>query len=581
IGTITVTADHTTVDSPAIDVLIANADGLVSADGVMLRKVDPVLPALRLITLTGNPLDNRAHDDFIPQLEGRTVDTDLLAESAAPANGKLGSDLAAAVDLIGADGGHTKVEFELPAVQTSANTTRANLAGELNAALSSALADAGFTGSTLQFVLDGDLLKLHINDASIVGFTVFDAEAIGFGHGQSLSPNVVFDEDKAPVIAPVANQTGITSAVEFSGTNYVDAGSSTTLKATTQLTLEAWIRPTGVGTGGGQGGIIINREGEYEIARFADGTIRWAFANANPGWVWVDTGYVAPLNEWTHIAVVYDNGVVSTYANGELVDQYNGSGTIGDVDGSHNNLWIGERQSTALQGFQGQIDDVRVWKSVRTQADIIGAMNEELTGTETGLAGYWTFDEAAGLALDSTGHGDNGVLAGGVKRVLGPIHLDVSDTPGDPINLFARSDTDQVTVTLDGTNLVINPAAGYHGTAHITVTALDGTGAPADYRGRQSETSFDISFGVNAIYGNKFNDLDADGVRDAGEPGLDGIEVFLDNNGNGLLDADELDTVTWTDANGDYAFRNLPVVAPVAYGPALLVGDTDVTPDGG
>ncbi|MGH3554078.1 MAG: LamG domain-containing protein, partial [Mycobacterium sp.] len=47
------------------------------------------------------------------------------------------------------------------------------------------------------------------------------------------------------------------------------------------------------------------------------------------------------------------------------------------------------------------------------------------------------------------------------------------------------------------------------------------------------------------------------------------------------LDADELDTVTWTDANGDYAFRNLPVVAPVAYGPALLVGDTDVAPDGG
>ena len=56
------------------------------------------------------------------------------------------------------------------------------------------------------------------------------------------------------------------------------------------------------------------------IARFPDGSIQWAFANTNPGWVFVNTGQIAPLNQWTHIAVVYDGGTVKTYINGVLGD---------------------------------------------------------------------------------------------------------------------------------------------------------------------------------------------------------------------------------------------------------------------
>ncbi len=49
----------------------------------MLRKVESVLPELRLLTLTGNPLDNRAHDYFVPQLETRGVDSTLAAATIA------------------------------------------------------------------------------------------------------------------------------------------------------------------------------------------------------------------------------------------------------------------------------------------------------------------------------------------------------------------------------------------------------------------------------------------------------------------------------------------------------------------
>src|SRR5262249_22254509 len=57
------------------------------------------------------------------------------------------------------------------------------------------------------------------------------------------------------------------------------------------------------------------------------------------------------------------------------------------------------------------------------------------------------------------------------------------------------------------------------------------------------------------IRGVKFNDLNRNGVQDAGEPTLAGWQVFLDQNGNGSFDSGEPTQVT--DADGKYAFTNL------------------------
>ncbi len=69
------------------------------------------------------------------------------------------------------------------------------------------------------------------------------------------------------------------------------------------------------------------------------------------------------------------------------------------------------------------------------------------------------------------------------------------------------------------------------------------------------ETVTGIDFGNFAlaqIGGQKFNDLDADGVRDEGEPGLAGWIIQLDKNGDGSIDA----TAT-TDEYGYYRFTDL------------------------
>ena len=186
--------------------------------------------------------------------------------------------------------------------------------------------------------------------------------------------------------------------------------------------MEAWVRPGALGPDGADGGIIVNKEGEYEIARFG-GTLWWAFANSNPGWAWVNTGYALAEGEWTHVAVVYDRGLVQTYANGQLVHTYDGAGNIGDADLAHNELWIGGRQAfPTLQNWEGRIDEVRIWTTARTAEDIQANFGRVLGGTEQGLAGYWRFEEAGDLVpelggnqvMDLTANKNHGTLQNGL-----------------------------------------------------------------------------------------------------------------------------------------------------------------------
>lgn len=58
-----------------------------------------------------------------------------------------------------------------------------------------------------------------------------------------------------------------------------------------------------------------------------------------------------------------------------------------------------------------------------------------------------------------------------------------------------------------------------------------------------------------SIRGTVFNDLDQDGVRDAGEGGVAGRTIYLDANNNSVFDPGEKNTLTAAD--GTYAFTNL------------------------
>jgi|GEM_PF-3076673 len=61
--------------------------------------------------------------------------------------------------------------------------------------------------------------------------------------------------------------------------------------------------------------------------------------------------------------------------------------------------------------------------------------------------------------------------------------------------------------------------------------------------------------GLGSIQGSKWEDVNGNGLWDAGEQKLANWTIFLDQDGDGQLDAEEVSTVT--DANGNYSFNNL------------------------
>jgi len=197
------------------------------------------------------------------------------------------------------------------------------------------------------------------------------------------------------------------TALSFDGVDdYVQAGAIPL--ANSSFTIEAWARRDSavgmdfiVGHGGGGTDQSLHfgfHFGSSFVLGFYDDDL------------WSDPGYTD--TDWHHWAGTYDatNRLRCLYRDGVLIASntaaanYQGSGalTIGRV------LWAGDTE------FHGSIDDVRIWNTVRSQAEIQAHMNQPLAGAEPDLLAYWKLDEGAGSnAADASSHAFNAVLVNG------------------------------------------------------------------------------------------------------------------------------------------------------------------------
>jgi hypothetical protein len=135
--------------------------------------------------------------------------------------------------------------------------------------------------------------------------------------------------------------------------------------------------------------------GKLRMATFQDGTI-------SPVTEVTSTTSI-PVRTWVHCAWVKDSTTAKLYINGQL----DKSGTIGNIYSTSGvKSTIGALDGPA-QFVDGKIDEVRIWNDVRTQTEIEDNMFTELTGSESGLVGYWKFNEDTGsTAEDSSGEHD-------------------------------------------------------------------------------------------------------------------------------------------------------------------------------
>jgi hypothetical protein len=102
--------------------------------------------------------------------------------------------------------------------------------------------------------------------------------------------------------------------------------------------------------------------------------------------------YNYSINKWMHVAAVVNPTTVSLYVNGVLV----GAEPIGPITPVlftiQSTIKIGAVQG--IQHFNGNIDEVRIWNTARTQSQIQTSLYDTVATNSIGLYAYFRFDEA-------------------------------------------------------------------------------------------------------------------------------------------------------------------------------------------
>lgn len=200
-------------------------------------------------------------------------------------------------------------------------------------------------------------------------------------------------------------------ALSFDGVDdYVDCGTGSTLNITTSITIEARIKFTTAQLT--DFGVIV---GKYKTPSERAYLLYWHHTTGTMRF-WTGSGesvqaFSPVADVWYHIAAVNNQAGNKRTIYINAVELPSSTSYVAG-ESSTSKTMIGKAESLALF-WDGPIDDVRIWEVALTPAQILASYNRELIGNESGLVGYWKFNEGSGLvALDSTANANNGTISG-------------------------------------------------------------------------------------------------------------------------------------------------------------------------
>jgi beta-lactam-binding protein with PASTA domain len=299
-----------------------------------------------------------------------------------------------------------------------ANVTVPNVVGMTQTAASSAITTAGLTvgGITTQSsatvpagsvisqnptggssAAPGSAVALVVSSGAPVTPPATGGLVLALGFEEA-SGNVVADSSAAPMNGTLAAGTSAPTrvaagkygrALSFDGGDAVGIADVTASKLDliNGMTLEAWVNPSSMNgwesvlykeRGGAGTGVL-----SYALYAHDGGTstppagyVRTSSAGPDRG---IQGGTARlPLNAWSHIAVTYSTaaGVGSTlrfYVDGALVNTITGPNQ--NILQANQPLRIGNSNAPISEGFNGLIDEVRVYNRALSGAEIAADMN--------------------------------------------------------------------------------------------------------------------------------------------------------------------------------------------------------------
>ncbi len=195
----------------------------------------------------------------------------------------------------------------------------------------------------------------------------------------------VGDNDPASALVPIYSR-----AMSFSGaaTDFVGFPKQDRF-ALTNWSVEAWINPAN-----SDGGVIIQRQVSpvginYELGLLAGNVPYLRFVSVDGNAVAVNYWGPVPIQTWTHLAGTYDA------SRRQLMLYVNGTNSVSATAALKPPAIIagGPVIQRIGSGFQGMIDEVRIWKTPRTGSQILSNFPGVVSVSDSDLAAYYRFDD--------------------------------------------------------------------------------------------------------------------------------------------------------------------------------------------
>lgn len=210
-----------------------------------------------------------------------------------------------------------------------------------------------------------------------------------------------------------AHSVGNTSFDLGSGAStYVTISDTPALRLSDNFTIEAWVylrdntNETIIDKGPVYSYLFqIYPNGQSGLGLYGGfgGNYQWVYSSA----------VTLPQNQWNHVAITFTNATngLKFYANGNLVSEHTPAGalvsSLGDV-----NLGRQEPGGCNCNLLNGRLDEVRIWSTARTQAQLQSTMGVEPPSDSAGLIAYWDFNDGSGSTVTNrtSGAGMNGTI---------------------------------------------------------------------------------------------------------------------------------------------------------------------------
>ena len=295
--------------------------------------------------------------------------------------------------------------------------------------------------------------------------------------------------------------------------------------ATQAATLQAWVRAAKEGT-------IIEKSGMYKLA-YKDKKIEFSAGSQTLKTPKKLSEYVSS-DQFVHLSAVASATHLYIYVNGLAVAE---AERTAQITGNNNKVVMGE-------GFEGAIDEVRLWNKALSADTIASDYSRYLVGNEDGLQAYYTFDYSVDdafydISYKGTKYNMNHGVATGVKISSKDIPTSAQLGHSSYTSVDGSYQIRSLPYTGNGTTYMIVPTLGIHQFASAKELRLINSQAQSHTVNFTDKSAFNISGKVMYKGGN----VPVEGVSFA----VDGVTV-MDGKSN----------IVKTDAHGQFTI-SVPV----------------------